>query len=29
MKEEIYRDMTLMGCKSVSELNRSKVVLRK
>jgi len=29
MKEEIYRDMTLMGCKSVSELNRSKVVFRK
>ena len=29
MKEEICRDMTLMGCKSVSELNRSKVVFRK
>ena len=29
MKEEIYRDMTLMGCKSVSELNKSKVVFRK
>ena len=29
MKEEIYRDMTLMGCKSVSELNRSKVIFRK
>jgi len=29
MKEEIFRDMTLMGCKSVSELNRSKVVFRK
>ena len=29
MKEEIYRDMTLMGCKSVSELNGSKVVFRK
>ena len=29
MKEEIYRDMTLMGCKSVSELNRSKLVFRK
>ena len=29
MKEEIYRDMTLMGCKTVSELNRSKVVFRK
>ena len=29
MKEEIYRDMTLMGCKSVSDLNRSKIVFRK
>ena len=29
LKEEIYRDMTLMGCKTVSELNRSKVVFRK
>ena len=29
MKEEIYRDMTLMGCKSVGELNRSKLVFRK
>ena len=29
MKEEIYRDMTLMGCKSVSELNRSKIIFRK
>ena len=29
MKEEIYRDMTLMGCRSVSELNKSKVVFRK
>jgi L-lactate dehydrogenase (cytochrome) len=29
MKEEIYRNMTLMGCKSVSELNKSKVVFRK
>jgi len=29
MKEEIYRDMTLMGCKSVSDLNRSKVIFRK
>ncbi len=28
MKDEIYRDMTLMGCKSVKELNRSKVVFR-
>ena len=29
MKAEIYRDMTLMGCKSVSELSRSKIVFRK
>ena len=29
MKEEIHRDMTLMGCRSVSELNKSKVVFRK
>ena len=29
MKEEIYRDMTLMGCKSISELNKSKIVFRK
>ena len=29
MKEEIYRDMTLMGCKSISELNRSKIIFRK
>jgi len=29
MKEEIYRDMTLMGCKTVRVLNRSKVVFRK
>ena len=29
MKEEIYRDMTLMGCKSVNDLNRSKIVFRK
>jgi len=29
MKAEIYRDMMLMGCKSVSELNRSKIVFRK
>ena len=28
IKDEIYRDMTLMGCKSVKELNRSKVVFR-
>ena len=29
MKAEIKRDMTLMGCKSVKELNRSKIVFRK
>jgi L-lactate dehydrogenase (cytochrome) len=29
MKEEINRDMILMGCKSVKDLNRSKVVFRK
>ena len=29
MKAEIYRDMMLMGCKSVSELNSSKIVFRK
>jgi len=29
MKEEINRDMILMGCKSVKELNRSKVIFRK
>jgi L-lactate dehydrogenase (cytochrome) len=29
MKEEINRDMILMGCKSVKDLNRSKIVLRK
>ena len=28
MKEEINRDMILMGCKSVKELNRSKVIFR-
>jgi L-lactate dehydrogenase (cytochrome) len=28
MKDEIKRDMTLMGCRSVKELNRSKVVFR-
>jgi len=28
MKAEINRDMILMGCKSVSELNRSKIVFR-
>ena len=29
MKAEIYRDMILMGCKSIKELNRSKVAFRK
>ena len=29
MIAEINRDMILMGCKSVSELNRSKIVFRK
>ena len=29
MKDEIYRDMILMGCKSVKELNRSKIIFRK
>ncbi len=29
MKEEIKRDMILMGCKSVKDLNRSKIVFRK
>ncbi len=29
MKAEINRDMTLMGCKSIKELNRSKIVFRK
>ena len=29
MKAEINRDMILMGCKSVNELNRSKIVFRK
>ena len=29
MKEEIYRDMSLMGCKSVSDLNRSKLAFKK
>jgi len=29
MKAEIKRDMTLMGCRSVNELNRSKVAFRK
>jgi len=29
MKEEINRDMILMGCKSVKDLNRSKITFRK
>ena len=29
MKEEIYRDMTLMGCKNLKELNSSKLIYRK
>ena len=29
MKAEINRDMILMGCKSIKELNRSKVAFRK
>ena len=29
MKDEINRDMILMGCKSVKDLNRSKVAFRK
>jgi len=29
IKEEINRDMILMGCKSVKDLNRSKIVFRK
>ena len=29
MKAEIYRDMTLMGCRSVKDLNRSKIKFRK
>ena len=29
MKAEIYRDMILMGCKSIKDLNRSKVIFRK
>ena len=29
MKEEINRDMILMGCKSINDLNRSKVIFRK
>ena len=29
MKAEINRDMILMGCKSIKELNRSKITFRK
>ena len=29
MKAEINRDMILMGCQSIKELNRSKVTFRK
>tara|TARA_B100001123_G_scaffold17212_1_gene19279 strand:- start:34 stop:1188 length:1155 start_codon:yes stop_codon:yes gene_type:complete len=29
MKEEINRDMILMGCKSVKDLNKSKIIFRK
>ena len=29
MKAEILRDMVLMGCKSIKDLNRSKVIFRK
>jgi len=29
MHDEIQRDMTLMGCRSVKELNRSKIIFRK
>jgi len=29
MKEEINRDMILMGCKSIKELNKSKIAFRK
>ena len=29
MKDEIHRNMILMGCKSIKELNESKVILRK
>jgi len=29
MHDEIKRDMILMGCRSVKELNRSKIVYRK
>jgi len=29
MKDEISRDMILMGCKSIKELNRTKIIFRK
>ena len=29
MKSEINRDMKLMGCKKLSELNNSKLIYRK
>ena len=29
MREEIYRDMVLMGCKNIKELNFSKLIYRK
>jgi len=29
LHDEINRNMILMGCKSVSELNRSKIIFRK
>ena len=29
MSDEIQRDMILMGCRSIKELNRSKVIFRK
>ena len=29
MRDEIQRDMILMGCRSVKELNRSKIIFRK
>ena len=29
MKDEINRDMILMGCKSIKDLDKSKVIFRK
>ena len=29
MKDEIYRDMVLMGCKSIKELDSTKLIYRK